>query len=202
MKSFVFLAAVAALGMLPAVAQDSTVTVKGKGLKVGGLETPQYQAGGVGDRRWRPKTWLELDLEFEVQLDRTAGGRDASLDSMQVNYYVAFNQKSPDGKTQFLKGTFNYTDIPSHENCHALAFVAPATLRKVLRKDQFTPSSDIQGWGYEILVNGKLVAGDTSIPGKKWWESDGVISVDGSMLAKRDTPYSILWGDYDVGVKK
>lgn len=200
MKSLLFLLAFAALGMLPATAQDA-VKIAGKDLKVVGTETPQFQATNVGDRRWRPKTWLELDMEFEVKLPRELGGNNGSLETMTVNYYVAFNQNGVDGKPQFIKGTFNYTDVPGGETCHALAFVSPATLRRILKKDTFTPSSDVKAWGYEITVDGKIIEGKTSVAGK-WWELPSVALVPGDLLAKRETPFSILWGDYDVGVKK
>ncbi|HYF35329.1 MAG TPA: Amuc_1102 family pilus-like protein [Prosthecobacter sp.] len=198
MKHFIFLMAAAAL-VLPASAQE-TVEIKVKDLKISGIETPQFTASNVGDRRWRPKTWLELDLEFDVRLAAAAGGRNGSLDSMTVNYYIAFNQKV-EGKTQYIKATFNYADIPAAQTSHALAYISPATLRRILMRDTFTASSDIQGWGYEILVDGKMVAGNSSAAGK-WWESAGVAQVDGAMLAKKDTPFSILWGDYDVSTKK
>ncbi|MDZ4286914.1 MAG: Amuc_1102 family pilus-like protein [Prosthecobacter sp.] len=201
MKPFLFLLAFSAFGMLPATAQE-TVKVDAKDLKTAGVETPQFQATNVGDKRWRPKTWLELDLEFDVKLAQALGGRNGSLESITVNYYVAFSEKTSDGKTQYIKGTFNYSDIPASETCHALAFVSPATLRRILKRDNFTASSDVQGWGYEISVDGKVVKGGTSTGTTKWWESPSVVAIEGALLAKKDTPFSVLWGDYDVNVKK
>jgi hypothetical protein len=202
MKSLLFLMAVAGFSVLPATAQE-TVKVSSKDLKISGIETPQFTASNVGDRRWRPKTWLELDLEFEVKLAQSVGGRNGSLSSMTVNYYIGFApNQTTGGKGQLIKATFNYADIPASETCHALAFITPATLRRVLLKDNFTPTSDVQAWGYEISVDGKLVAGASSIANNKWWEKESVAAVEGTMLAKKDTPFSILWGDYDVSVKK
>jgi hypothetical protein len=44
--------------------------------------------------------------------------------------------------------------------------------------------------------------GGKSTPNTRWWEAPQVVIVDGAILPKRDTPFGILWGDYDVGVKK
>lgn len=184
--------------------QDAVqVKVNAKKLKVSALETPQFQAPNVGEKRWRPKSWLEIDLEFDIRLPQSEGGRSGSLDTMKVNFYIAMNATSKDGKRQVLKGSFDYVDIPAGETNHALAFVSPATLRRVLQKDSFTATSDIQGWGYEIFVGGQRVAGDSSLGNAPWWEKTDALSIsDGVLLMKKETPFGILWGDYDVSAKK
>jgi len=179
------------------------VKVDAKKLKISAIETPQFQAGNVGEKRWRPKSWLEIDLEFDIRVPQSEGGRSGSLDSMTVNYYLAMNATTKDGKREVLKGSFNYVDIPAATTCHALAFASPATLRRVLQKDNFTAASDVQGWGYEILVGGQRVAGDSSLGSSPWWEKTDSLNInDGALLMKQETPFSILWGDYDVSAKK
>jgi len=203
MNKFALAITFAALTLTQAGAQDAPLAkVDVKPLKVSEVETPQFQAGNVGEKRWRPKKWLEADMEFDIKLPPAAGGRNGSLESMQVNFYVAMNAQTKDRKYIVLKGSFNFVDIPAAETCHALVYVSPATLRRVLQKDNFTAASDIKAWGFEVLVGGKLVAGDTSTPGK-WWESTESFSIeDNVMLAKNETPFAILWGDYDVSAKK
>jgi hypothetical protein len=176
------------------------VKVDIKAPKFEATQTPQFQAGNVPDKNWRPKNWLQIDMEFDIKLPSAAGGRNGSLASMTVNYYLAMNATTKDGKRQVMKGSFDYVDIPAAEKCHALAFVSPATLRRLLEKDAFVPS-DISGWGVEVIVEGQRVAGDGSIKGP-WWEKTDTLAInDNTMLPKKDTPFAILWGDYDVGVK-
>ncbi len=198
--------ALASLTLLVLAADAQTgpaVKISTKKLKVSELETPQFQASNVGEKRWRPKKWLELDLEFDIRLPPAEGGRSGSLDMMTVNYYLAFNATTKDGKREVLKGSFNYVDIPAGETNHALAFVSPATLRNILKRDGFTAASDVQGWGYEILVGGERVAGDSSLGGGPWWEKADALNIsEGGVLMKQETPFSILWGDYDVSAKK
>ncbi len=198
--------ALASLTLLAIAAQGQTapaIKINAKKLKVSEVETPQFQASNVGEKRWRPKKWLELDLEFEIRLPASEGGRSGTLDSMTVNYYLAFNATSKDGKREVLKGSFNYVDIPAGETNHGLAFVSPAALRNILQRDGFTAASDIQGWGYEVLVGGERVAGDSSLGGGPWWEKADALNIsEGSLLTKQETPFAILWGDYDVSAKK
>ena len=189
------------IGLHAGIAQDADPVVKGEKLQISSVQTPQFTAGNVGEKRWRPKDWLEVDLPFEVKLPNSAGGRNGSLAFMTVNYYIGLNAQSKDGKFEVIKGIFNYVDIPSSEKCHALAYVPPATLRRILQKDAFT-NSDIKAWGYEIMIDGKRLGGDSSVGGA-WWEKTENFSMnDGVMLAKTDTPFGILWGDYDVTAKK
>ncbi|WP_346331153.1 Amuc_1102 family pilus-like protein [Prosthecobacter sp. SYSU 5D2] len=190
------------IGLHSGIAQDAeSVQVKGEKLQINSIQTPQFQASNVGEKRWRPKDWLEVDLPFEIKLANAAGGRNGSLSVMTVNYYIGLNAQNKEGKFEVIKGVFNYIDIPASEKCHALAYVAPASLRRLLGKDGFT-TSDIKAWGYEIMVDGKRIAGDSSI-GNAWWEKGDSFSMnDGVLLAKTDTPFGILWGDYDVSAKK
>lgn len=177
------------------------VKVDIKAPKFESTPSPQFQAGNVPDKNWRPKTWLQIDMEFDIKLPAAAGGRNGSLSSMTVNYYLAMSSTTKEGKRQVLKGSFDYVDIPAAEKCHALAFVSPATMRRVLEKDNFTPA-DVTGWGVEVLVDGQRVAGDGSPVKGPWWEKSDALAInDGAMLPKKDTPFAILWADYDVGVK-
>ena len=53
----------------------------------------------------------------------------------------------------------------------------------------------------EIVVDGQVVAGDTSVPGKWWEKTDSFISNESVILARKETPFDILWGDYDLPTK-
>jgi len=199
MKSSILVLAALAFGLSGLQAQTApAVKVDIKQPKLNPIQTPQFNAGNVPDKNWRPKTWLEVDMEFDIKLPQAAGGRNGSLPLMTVHYYLATAGMTKDNKRQVLKGSLTYSDIPAGEKCHALAFVTPATLRRVLEKDNFT-GSDIVGWGVEVVVDGTVVAGDSS-GGGKWWETsaDKMSISEGSVIAKLDTPFAILWGDYDV----
>ena len=200
-SSILVILASVALVMPELQAQTPTVKVDIKQPKINSIQTPQFNAGNVPDKNWRPKDWLEIDMEFDIKLTQAAGGRSGSLASMTVHYFLGLNGTTSDGRFQVLKGSFEYVNIPAAERCHALAFVSPASLRRVLMKDGFTAGSDLKAWGVEVVVDGQRVAGESST-GKPWWEDTAKLAInENELLAKKDTPFAILWGDYDVGVK-
>ncbi len=176
------------------------VKVDVKAPKIINIQTPQFQAGNTPARNWRPKEWLEVDLELSIKLPPAAGGRNGSLPAMTINFYIAMNAQK-EGKYQLLKGSLNYVDIPAGERCHALAYVSPATLRRVLEKDNFTAGSDMKAYAIEVVVDGQVIAGDTSVPGMWWEKTDSFISSESVILARKETPFDILWGDYDLPTK-
>jgi len=200
MKTSLIVLTAFALGLSGLQAQTQpAVKVDIKAPKFNSIQTPQFQAGNVPDKNWRPKDWMEIDMEFDIKLPAAAGGRNGSLGSMTVHFYLGMNAQTKDGKFHVLKGSLNYMDIPAGEKCHALAFASPATLRRVLQKDGFT-TSDIKAWGVEVVVDGVVVAGETSAG--KWWEkTDAFAFSENALLPKLDTPFNILWGDYDVQAK-
>lgn len=202
MKSSILIITTSLALLVPGLrAQTVSAKVDIKQPKISNIQTPQFNAGNVPDKNWRPKDWLEIDMEFDIKLTQAAGGRNGSLPSMTVHYFLGMNGTTADGRFQVLKGSFEYVDIPAAEKCHALAFVSPATLRRVLQKEGFTAGSDLKAWGVEVVVDGQRVAGESST-GKPWWEDSAKLAInENTLLPKKDTPFAILWGDYDVGVK-
>jgi hypothetical protein len=185
-----------------AIAQDQPkVKVDAKAPKLNTIQTPQFSAGNVPEKNWRPRNWLELDMELAIKLASAEGGRNGSLPSLVINYYLATQGQSTDGKKRMvLKGNLTYSDVPAGEKCHAMAFVSPDTMRRIMKKDNFT-ASDVAGWGYEIVVDGTVVAKDSSAGGSWWEKTDGFEMVENALLVKQETPFAILWGDYDLKAK-
>lgn len=181
---------------LPAVKVDI------KRVTVAEQQTPQFNVNNVRDKRWRPKNWIEVDVEFDIKLPPDAGGRNGSYGSMQLNIYLALQHMTKDGKREVLQGTLDLQSIPAGETCHALAFVSPATLKAIFQKDNVTASSDIQGWGVEFIAEGQRIAGDSSVGKSPWWEKTEALAImQGQLLNKLQTPFAPLWGDYDVPVR-
>ncbi|MDZ4403855.1 Amuc_1102 family pilus-like protein [Prosthecobacter sp.] len=164
--------------------------------------TPQFTASNVKEKRWRPKNWIEVDVEFDIKVPVDAGGRNGSYSAMQLNVYLALQHMTKDGKREVITGTLDLLNIPAGETCHALAYVSPATMRSIFLKDNVTASTDIQGWGVEFIAEGKRIAGDSSVGKSPWWEkTENFAMLQGSLLNKLQTPFAPLWGDYDVPVK-
>lgn len=188
---------------LHAQATPPAVKVNLKRTTVGEQPTPQYNAGAVKEKRWRPKNWIEVDVEFDIKVPAEAGGNKGSYGALKVNIYLATQHVNKEGKRTVLKGSFDVVSIPAGESSHVLAYVSPANLRAIFQKDNVTASSDIQGWGVEVLADGQRVAGDSSLGKEAWWETkkDAFEISEGMLVHKSKTPFSILWGDYDLPVQ-
>ncbi|MBL9133293.1 MAG: hypothetical protein JNG86_18930 [Verrucomicrobiaceae bacterium] len=182
------------------------VKVDLKRVNVGEQGTPDFAAGNVTLKRWRPKKWMEIDVEFDIKVPQDAGGRNGSYSGLKMNVYVVFNAQTKDGKFEAAKASLNLSNIPAAETCHALAYISPASLRSILQKDNFTPA-DVKGWGVEFVADGQTVAGDGNpkpTSGNIWWSGPAAEKFafrEGVILAKSESPFAMLFGDYDVEAK-
>ncbi len=164
--------------------------------------TPMFNVSNVKTKRWEPKNWIELDMEFDIKLPESAGGRKGTYAAMQLNVYVALQHMSKDNKREVITGVLDLIDIPADQTCHALAYISPAALKAIFLKDNVTASSDIQGWGVELIAEGKVIAFKSSVGNKPWWENkDTFAMMSGLLLNKMQTPFANVFGDYDVPVK-
>lgn len=195
----------AALGISAVNAQVvPTVKVDVKDVKAQDQKTPQFSAGGIKDRAWRPKTWLELDMEMEVKKAKTPGDSTTMVDSLEVKYFIGLNATDANKKNYVLTGTMILQNIPtkSGEHAHALAFVSPSSLRRLFGDTkQFNAAVDIKAVAVEISHNGQVIGGHPIGQGKWWEDLSKYAVVDGEILPKSKTPFAPLWGDYDVEVK-
>lgn len=190
----------------PTPAADAPkVKVDVKRVTPGEQGTPDFAAGNVNMKRWMPKKWFELDAQFEIKVPQDAGGRNGSFSGLQANVYLVFNAQTKDGKYEAAKATLTLTSVPASENCHVLAYVSPSDLRAILQRDTFSASTDIRGWGIEFVANGQRLAGDGNpkpAAGNVWWDKTENLSMrEGVIKAKSETPFAILFGDYDIEAK-
>ncbi len=187
-----------------APAEAPKVKVDVKKVTVTEQQTPQFAANNVKDKRWRPKNWVEVEVDFDIKLPADAGGNKGTFGSMQLNIFLALQHKTKEGKVEVLKGTLNLVNIPAGEACHALAYVSPASMKSIFQKDNVLVSTDVTQWGVEFLVDGKVLTGDSSFGKQPWWSQapDKFQMLEGLLVSKADSPFAILWGDYDVPVAK
>ena len=199
MKNFIVAACVTVLmsGIVSAQTPNQEIRVKKARVEVSTQMTPIIQAAGVTEKRWKPKSWLELDTQFDVELARSLGGDDASYGSLAIQYYVATSGRSKDGKVIVLAGSITYTNIPAGEN-HALAFVTPAALKRALKKED-GGKGDVIAHAVIIGVGGAEPLAVVNTQNGKWWEETAKFEIlDNTVIPKSKTPFAVLWGDYDL----
>lgn len=205
MKHLALLALVTASLVSQASAQAPQIKVDIKELKLEQQLTPMFQAAGVVEKRWKPKTWIELDMGIKIKLPRAEGGDDASAGSLEVRYFVATSAKDKEGKIIVISGNITYENIPADDEAHALAYISPSTLKRVLMKDNGN-KADVSAFGVDIYYNGQPTATQSSA-GQRWWangtepNSDKFTFQEG-ILPKAKTPFAIMFGDYDLQVSQ
>lgn len=205
-SSFIMsLCLLAAAGLSRLDAQvEQTVKVTVRDLAVQEQRSPLFQAGGVKDKVWRPKNWLELDLAMDVKKAKTPGDNTTMVDSLDLKFYIALNHADANKKYYLLTGTMTVLNVPTKvgEQAHALAYVSPNTLRRLMGDNKaFTASADIKAYAVEISYGGQLIGGHTSVPGKWWEDLSKFAVVDGEIVPKSRSPFAPLWPDYDLDVK-
>ncbi len=181
-----------------------TVKVDVKDIKTQDQKTPQFQAGNVKEHVWRPKTWLEIDMEMDVKKAKSTTDNTTMVDALEVKYFIGLNATDANKKNYVLTGTMTLQNIPTKagEHAHALAFVSPSTLRRLLGETkQFNSAVDVKAIAVEISYGGQVIGGHPIGQGKWWEDLSKFAVVDGEILPKLKTPFAPLWGDYDVDVK-
>lgn len=178
------------------------VKLRIKNVVVEEQQTPQFNVTNIKMKRWEPKNWIEMDVEFDIKLPEEAGGRKGTFGGMKLNIYVALQHMSKDNKREVITGTLDLIEIPADQPCHALAYISPASMKSIFQKDTVTASTDIQGWGVEFVVDGKVIAAKSSVGKTAWWENkDAFAMMSGMLLNKTQTPFAYVFGDYDVPVQ-
>lgn len=209
LPSLLALMAIVCFPVFTAEAQDANqqVRVKIKSSKLENQYTPDFSAKYVTEKRWRPKQWIEIDTEFEIDLARDLGGKEGSYAGLDFRYFIATNQKNLEGKTIVLAGTITYVNIPASETSHVLAFVTPAALKRALQKDN-GGKQDAVAFGFEVSVSGQVIAVHSS-SAAPWWidankqpDSTKFEFQEGTVLPKVKTPFASLWGDYDLEARQ
>lgn len=181
------------------VVESKEVQVKVKGMQVDGQFTPQFSVPNVKDKRFRPKTWLEMDVAFEAK-KANAPDKNPVIDSLDFKFFVGLNARNKENKPYVVTASVTYVNIMEKEDQHVLVYVSPSALQNLLQKNTFG-AADVQASGVEIYKNGAL-AGWMSSNNQRWWaNADSLAIVDGVLLPKSKTPFAPLWGDYDIEAK-
>jgi hypothetical protein len=189
-----------AMSLSHGYAQEASteVRVAVKGVKVQAQNTPQFNVQNVVDKRWKPKVWLEIDVDFEAKKAPKEGDKSPVIDSLEFRYFIGLNKTAADGKAIVLTANITYKNIVEKDEQHALAFVAPSALTRVLEKTSFS-NADVKAWGVEIYKGGAVAGFASSVGQNRWWaEIEKFSVVSDVLLSKPKTPFATLWGDYDL----
>ena len=69
---------------VPGIAEKPpAVKARIKTVQVEEQQTPQFNVSNIKMKRWEPKNWIEIDVEFDIKLPEAAGGRKGTYPGMQ-----------------------------------------------------------------------------------------------------------------------
>jgi len=176
------------------VAQQGQPAVKVKKIEYDVQPTPVFATGGgVKSKKVpRQKSWLEVEVEFEVK----AGNKDGVVNDLQFRYYIAV--AGADG-TKLLMGDVTHVNMVEGDKLFSVVYVSPATLGKLTGKYTGFQKSAIKSVAVEISYNGRVIGGESTAGSGRWWES---LSAEQGVLTKGKTPFALLWIDRYADVKE
>lgn len=186
----------------PAAASAKEELVKISKVNVGVQKTPRIMADGPTDKRWKPKDWLEIEVDCEAKLSKKTTDKDQkAYPEVTFKYYVYLEGQSKE-KSRVLTGEVSHTNVPIGEPIHSVMYVTPSTILNLTGKPEGNAGA-VKYWGVEVLIGGEMVGFKASVGSadKPWWEAPSAPAKAAELKNKMETPFSILWADYHLDVR-
>lgn len=157
------------------------------------LPSPEFSGGK--QKSFKPKDWLEIEAKLRVSLSPEP--KSKTCDRLTIKWFVAV--KSPDKPRVMLLLTkdVEHVNIPLEEDIYCSIYLSPASIKRLTGSDRGGKGA-VEAVGYEVLIDGKSVASETSKFKKGWWStaSDKISRSDAvPLLNKLETPFSTMWWD-------
>jgi len=160
-------------------------------------QTPQYQVDGVREKDVRPRYWLELEAELDVETTDPTG----FIPELRTKWFVVIF--GPDTKPVRLDGEVVYQNVRAIDGkAHVIAFIGPDVLEKLTGEER-PNESDIDSTA--LLVSGPGIRTDddhkeglqkaTGEKDYEWWIKWSHKVASNQILAKSQTPFAPLWSD-------
>ncbi len=171
-----------------------------KKLTVDATKTPQVEPGsGVKLIRDKPRDWLQIDVEFQVD----SRSREDFINSMEIRFFVLPKSAKPDFKKLFTC-TISHVDILKSTDLHSAVYFSPNALQRMYGSSGSANPRDL--WvAVEIHAGGKMVGWDAT-DGKsakaKWWRRTDVPTDSSTLRPKHKTPYALFWYDSYAEVRE
>ena len=157
--------------------------------------TPQFDASAVkGKRVSSPRSWLEIEVEFETKQTNQEG----IYPNLKFRYHVAI--KGKDG-VHYLTGDVDHINVVADQELFSVMYVSPTTLGTITGDYKDFQDGNVQAVAVEVYQDGVLAGGDSEGERGKWWESASLKKGGAKLLNKMDTPFALLWLDRYADVK-
>lgn len=156
------------------------------------LLSPEFNSGNNDVKNWRPKSWLEMHVEFEIDL--TDPKDSAFVDKITVKWYVAAKDLTTK-KYILMEKEVEHINVPVGEQLYTSIYLSPAAIMRLTGSDRASERV-IERVGGEILYNGQRVGYFSSKDKAGWWQSGELSRYDKIPLrSKNETPFHYFWWD-------
>jgi len=161
-------------------------------------QTPEFQVSGPKDKSTKPRYWLEIEAEVEVETTDPSG----FIPELEAKWFAVIMDKNSRAPVRLL-GTVTFKNLRTADRKVFLsAYIEPDTLERLTGKSR--PSdSDIEG--YALTISGPGIVSDgrhakglamaTAEEKTKWWVEWKNKDLDGLIVPKSKTPFAPLWTD-------
>ena len=154
-----------------------------KGLKISfdQVLTPEYSVNSSEQKSTTRQNWGMVSVQYETLPEW--------LDELEFRYYVVVQDKKTERYTLFPL-TVVYSDIAKGRH-QATVFLRPST---VARHGAITRAA------VEVMFRGGVIARESIPPSdQRWWESPNVARVEGVLMGRSQTPFSLIsWDNHEA----
>ncbi len=164
------------------------------------LQSPEFSGGK--QKSFKPKDWLEIEAKIAVAL--APEPKSKTCDRLTVKWFVAVKNSEKSGSMLLLTKDVEHVNIPLGEEVYCSVYLSPASIKRLTGSDR-AGKNVVEAVGYEVLVDGRSVASDTTKFKAGWWNmaSDKISRSESvPLLDKTETPFSNMWWDRYAEVSK
>jgi len=169
-------------------------------------QTPQFQVSGVKNKNLKPRHWIEVEAEIEVETTDPSG----FIPELETKWFAVMKD-SNSKKSVRLTGSVKFKNIRARDKkAFVSVYIEPDTMERLTGKDKAS-ARDIEAFalvisGPSIIAEGKYAAGlekATEKERSKWWKNWEGQTFENLIVAKSKTPFAPLWTDrYPTEVTK
>lgn len=184
----------AAIGVLSHTAANAQA-YKAVGGKPTFDDLPSPEFSGGKQKSFKPKDWLEIEASIKLSMSPVPPSQAA--ERILVKWYVAV--ENPDKRNTYLLLTKDIThvNVPLEEEVFSSVYLSPSSVKRLTGSDGGGKRA-VFLVGYEVLVNGKVIAAESNKQDAGWWNqaSDRISqSQTVPLLDKSETAFSNMWWD-------
>jgi hypothetical protein len=160
-------------------------------------KSPKIPAEGPTDKRWKPRDWIEIEVECDVKPSKKNTDKNMTTYSEVTFKYYVFLEGQTKEKSRILTGEVVHASVPINQTGHSSVYIHPDTILSLTGRPEGNIAS-VKLLGVEAQIAGETVGfkASSGTPQAPWWNAPTAPAKEPGLKRKSETPFSILWSDY------